>query len=173
VLSTAYLGWGVAAQAHVDQLARASLARQGVQAQTVLVTPAPFNSLLWRVVATTPTHYHEGFYSLLDMGLEPQWELHDRGPALLQAYAGTPAFERLNRFAKGLVAMQNVNGRALVSDLRMGQTPSFTFTFDIGPAQAPAAAPLPALARGSRPDLARALPWLWARMGGQALPPPR
>lgn len=173
MLSTAYLAWGVAVQQHVNALAQASLARQGIQAEKLLVTPTAFNTLLWRVVATTPTHYHEGFYSLLDDGPEPLWERHDRGPTLLQAYAGTPAFERLNGFTQGLVAMQAVNGRAHLSDLRMGQTPTFSFTFDIGPAEGPAATAQPALARGSRPDLDRALPWLWARMRGEALPPPR
>ena len=172
-LSTAYLAWGVAAQQHVTSLAQASLARQGIQAQALLVTPTAFNTVLWRVVATTPTHYHEGFYSLLDTGPEPQWDVFDRGPALLAAYARDPAFQRLNTFAKGLVAMHAVDGRAHVSDLRMGQTPTFSFTFDIGPAAGPAPDPQPALPRGGRPDVDRALPWLWARIQGQVLPPPR
>ena len=172
VLSTAYLFWGMAVQQHVRELVQASLARQGVQAETLLVTPTAFNSVLWRVVATTPTHYHEGFYSLLDAGTEPLWEIHDRGPTLMQAYAGQPAYERLHRFTQGLVAMQAVDGRAWLSDLRMGQTPHFSFSFDIGPALGPDAAPSPVLARGSRPELSRALPWLWARIRGEPLPPP-
>lgn len=173
VLSTAYLAWGVAAQQHVTAIAQASLARQGIQAQALLVTPTAFNTVLWRVVATTPTHYHEGFYSLLDEGDEPQWDVFDRGPALLAAYAHDPAFVRLNTFAKGLVAMHAVDGRAQLSDLRMGQTPTFSFTFDIGPAAGPAPGPRNALPRGGRPDVDRALPWLWARLQGQVLPPPR
>lgn len=172
-LSTAYLAWGVAAQQHVTSIAQASLARQGIQAQALLVTPTAFNTVLWRVVATTPTHYHEGFYSLLDTGPEPQWDVFDRGPALLAAYAHDPAFVRLNTFAKGLVAMHAVDGRAQLSDLRMGQTPTFSFTFDIGPAAGPAPDSLPALPRGGRPDVDRAMPWLWARIQGQVLPPPR
>lgn len=162
----------MAAQQHVRVLAQASLERRGVQAEALLVTPTAFNSVLWRVVATTPTHYHEGFYSLLDQGQEPQWLQHDRGAALMQAYAGSPAFERLHRFARGLVAMQEVDNRARISDLRMGQTHSYIFTFDIGSASGPGPEPQPALARGRRPDLERALPWLWARLGGQILPPP-
>lgn len=173
VLSTAYLAWGVAAQQHVTSIAQVSLARQGIQAQALLVTPTAFNTVLWRVVATTPTHYHEGFYSLLDEGDEPQWDVFDRGPALLAAYAHDPAFVRLNTFAKGLVAMHAVDGRAQLSDLRMGQTPTFSFTFDIGPAAGPAPGPRNALPRGGRPDVDRALPWLWARLQGQVLPPPR
>ena len=172
-LSTAYLLWGMAVQQHVRGIAQASLARQDVQAQALLVTPTAFNSVLWRVVATTPTQYHEGFYSLLDAQPEPLWETHARGTGLLQAYAGHPGYERLNRFAQGLVAMRAVDGRTHLSDLRMGQTPNFSFTFDIGPASGPDDQSQPAQARGSRPDLARALSWLWARMQGEPLPPPR
>ena len=65
-LSTAYLGWSVVAQQQVERVARASLAAQGITAERLLVTPAPFNTVLWRVVATTPTHYYEGPRSLLD-----------------------------------------------------------------------------------------------------------
>ncbi len=173
LLSTAYLGWGVLAQQHVTSLAEASLARQGIQAQALLVTPTAFNTVLWRVVATTPTHYHEGFYSLLDRGREPQWDAFERGAGLMSAYAANPAFQRLNAFAHGLVAMREVDGRAQVSDLRMGQTPVFSFSFDIGPAAGPLPGPQPVLPRGGRPDLDRALPWLWGRLRGDVLPPPR
>jgi inner membrane protein len=172
-LSTAYLAWGVAAQQHVTGIAQASLARQGIQAQALLVTPTPFNTVLWRVVATTPSHYHEGFYSLFDEGPEPQWDVFDRGPALMAAYAGNDAFQRLNAFAKGLVTMRAVDGRAQLSDLRMGQTPTFSFSFDIGPSAAPAPEPQPALPRGGRPDVDRALSWLWTRLLGEVSPPPR
>jgi inner membrane protein len=56
VLSTLYLGWSVFAQQHVERIARASLQDQGIAAQGLLVTPAPFNTVLWRLVATTPDH---------------------------------------------------------------------------------------------------------------------
>ncbi|MEK9953085.1 MAG: metal-dependent hydrolase, partial [Curvibacter sp.] len=172
-LSTAYLLWGLAAQQHVRGIAQASLARQGMQAQALLVMPSAFNSVLWRVVATTPTQYHEGFYSLLDAQAEPLWETHERGAALMQAYAGHPAYERLHAFAKGFVAMQAVNGRAHLSDLRMGQTPTYTFSFDIGAATGPGDSRSGLTEyRGRRPELARALPWLWDRLRGEPLPPP-
>lgn len=40
-----------------------------------------------------------GFDSLLDEHPEPLWETHERGGALMQAYAGHPASKRLNDFA--------------------------------------------------------------------------
>ena len=51
VASCVYLAWGVFAQGHIEHQARLSLRAQGIAASRVLVTPAPFQSLLWRVVA--------------------------------------------------------------------------------------------------------------------------
>ena len=45
-VSTAYLAWGVAAQQHASQIASASLAAQGIRAESLLVTPTAFNTVL-------------------------------------------------------------------------------------------------------------------------------
>ena len=45
-ISTAYLGWTFAAQQYVENIARASLVQQGLQAERLLVSPTAFNSLL-------------------------------------------------------------------------------------------------------------------------------
>ena len=49
-ISTAYLAWGVAAQQQVNQIASASLASQGIRAESLRVTPTA-NIVLWRAVA--------------------------------------------------------------------------------------------------------------------------
>ncbi len=51
LLSTAYLGWSMWAQQQATAVARSALAAQGIVAERLLVTPAPLNTLLWRVVA--------------------------------------------------------------------------------------------------------------------------
>jgi inner membrane protein len=82
VLSTAYLVWSVAAQWHVRALAHASLAGQ-VPPTAMLVTPAPFNTLLWRIVAMRPDgNYDEGFRSVLDGDQPIRWERFDAPRAL-------------------------------------------------------------------------------------------
>jgi inner membrane protein len=84
-LSTAYLGWGFWAQAQVTDVARAALAAQGIAAERLLVTPTPFNTVLWRVVAMEPARegrpasYHEGFRSLLDDGPGLRFDRFDQG----------------------------------------------------------------------------------------------
>lgn len=172
-LSCAYIAWSVGAQWHATGVAREALARQGVQAQHLLVTPAPFNTLLWRVVAVTPTAYHEGFYSLFDTSRDIRFDAFDRGASLIAAYQGDAHHDRMARFTHGFYKMEAREGRAWLSDLRMGQEPAYSFNFDIGPASGPGQPPPVAVQQRVRPDIDRALAWLWPRMWGEPLPPPR
>ena len=168
-LSTAYLGWSVVAQQQVERVARASLAAQGIAAERLLVTPAPFNTVLWRVVATTPTHYYEGHRSLLDAEPRIDWTRHDRGTALWPALQDNDRAQRIAAFSHGFYALDREDGRYFITDLRMGQEPNYVFRFDLGDGRAP----VPAQGAGGRSDdLGAALDWLWRRTGGERLLPP-
>jgi inner membrane protein len=174
-LSTAYLGWSVAAQAHVRAVASASLARQGIQADRLLVTPTPFNTVLWRVVAVTPEAYHEGFRSLLDRPGDMHFDRFDRGMALDEPLAGVWAADRMRWFARGFYRLSQVEGQARITDLRMGQEPHYTFSFGVARRQGDAWVALqPPTAEGGRPDdLGPAWRWLGRRVLGEPVPPPR
>ena len=172
VVATLYLGWSVVAQQQATQVARASLQAEGMAASGLLVTPSPFNTLLWRLVATTPTQYFEGHYSLLDNSKRIVWTTHERGAALIVQHAQAPLVARIAAFSHGFFRMSTEQGQLFVTDLRMGQEPAYTFNFDLGtPAELAAGTQAPVLA-SRRPDLSTALPWLWRRMWGEALPPP-
>lgn len=167
-LSTLYLAWSVGVQQHVTGVAMASLRMQGLPVQTVLVTPTPFNTLLWRVVAVTPTQYAEGFYALADGNRPMQWTVHERGAPLIQRYGTVPDVQRVARFSHGFYRMRSRDGRVFLTDLRLGQEPDYSFQFDLGtPAQLDAGQPEVAL-RGQRPDIGTALAALWRRMWGHA-----
>lgn len=174
VLSTAYVGWSFAAQQHVTSLAAESLRAQGLQAQRLLVTPAPFNTLLWRVVAITPDgHYHEGFRSLLDGDRPVTMDRFARGEPLYAELRGHWHVERIAWFSRGFFSLREEAGRIVVTDLRMGQEPNYIFAFAVaerGSAARPLAEPEHV---GRRPDFGRAIAWLGPRMLGQPLPPPR
>lgn len=173
VLSTVYLGWTVLAQQHVERIARASLAAQGITAERVLVVPTTFNSVLWRVVAMQDAHYHEGFYSLRDASPQIHFDRFDRGSVLQPEVQGIDGVQRLMAFSKGFYKLMEDSGRLLIADLRMGQEPAYIFSFAVAERRS-AAVPLPKPEQaGRRPDIDRALPWLWRRMGGEPLPPPR
>jgi inner membrane protein len=173
VLSTAYLGWGVVAQQQVERVARASLAAQGIAAERVLVTPAPLSTLLWRVVAVAGEHYHEGYRSLLDDTPQMSFDRFDRGRALAAELQGIDGVQRIAAFSHGFYKVDQRGSQVLISDLRMGQEPAYTFTFAVAERHS-AAVPLnPPVQLGMRPDIARTWAWLWRRALGEPLPPPR
>ena len=166
-LSTAYLGWSMLAQYRVTTIARASMPAPNIEAHDLLVTPSPFNTVLWRLVATTPEQYFEGYYSLLDPEPTVRWTAHPRGAELIAQHGGVDAVQRIAGFSKGFFKMQTTadEGHVLLSDLRMGQEPTYSFRFDLGAAQEVGTAPIRQLSM--RPDIGKALPWLWQRLLGR------
>lgn len=171
--STAYLAWSVAAQQHVTSVARDALRAQGIEAQALLVTPTPFNTVLWRVLAITPTEHLEGFHSLLDADRSLHFDRFDRGAALAPALQDNAAAQRMAWFTHGFYQLDERQGRLRITDLRMGQEPVYTFSFEVAQRRGDTVEPLPPRAVGGRPDVARALAWLGPRMLGRPLPPPR
>ena len=167
VLSTAYLGWSVAAQQFATHRVLATAPVPGLQAQQLLVTPAPFNTLLWRAVAVTPTHYYEGYYALLDGSRPVRWTQHARGAALYAQHSAHPLVERVARFSHGFFKMSEAGGEVFITDLRMGNEPTYSFHFNLGTPAHMATGNHPTTQQWQRPDLATALTWLWQRMWGQ------
>lgn len=172
VLSTAYLAWGVGAQWQVERIARASLQQAGIEAEGLLVTPTPFNTVLWRLVATTPTQYHEGFYSFMDATPTVHWTAHPRGAELMAEHGQADPVVRLAAFTHGFYRLATTpDGQLRITDLRMGQEPAYTFNFDLGPLNAVGSVPTQHMSQ--RPDVGPALSQLWTRLRGHDLPSPR
>lgn len=166
VLSTAYLAWGLAAQQIATLKVLASAPVPHLTPGQLLVTPAPFNTLLWRAVAVTPTHYHEGYYSLLDGDRPVRWSTHARGAELYARYQGHALVDRVARFSHGFFKMSEAGGEVFITDLRMGNEPTYSFHFNLGTPAELASGQRATTQLWQRPDLATALPWLWQRMWG-------
>jgi inner membrane protein len=173
VLSTTYLAWSFGVQQHVASIAAESLRTQTIDAQRVLVTPAPFNTLLWRVVAITPDDFHEGYYSLLDREPRIAFDRFPRGAPLYEELRGDPDVERIARFSHGFFKLSQDGTRVLIADLRMGQEPFYTFEFVVGERHSAAMPVAPPVQVGNRVPFERGLSWLWHRMRGEPLAPPR
>ncbi|ORM74918.1 hydrolase [Pantoea wallisii] len=141
LVSTLYLGWSMLAQSIATHHIEQSLREQAVQPQQILVTPTAFNTLVWRTVIIQPDRYGEAYWSLLSPGrpLAIRWQ--DRHAALFDAFKGQWHAERVAWFSHGFYAMREQNGNTLIADLRMGEEPAYTFTFNLGTPQQPAAAP--------------------------------
>jgi inner membrane protein len=176
-LSTAYIAWSAAAQLHVKDVAREALARQGLPAAQLFVTPTPFNTVLWRVVALDGTHVHEGFWGFLDGRREIVFERYPQGTALLQQLDGGPhandRLQRIVRFSDGFYRLREVDGRLQVADLRMGQHPNFVFEFAVARREGASLVAMPPEEAGGRGDFGPALDWLGRRIRGEPVPPPR
>jgi len=172
-LSTAYLAWSVVAQWHVSGVARESLDAQGLQAERLLVTPAPFNTLLWRIVAVDGDVYREGFHSLLDADRHVVFDAFPRGLPLQAAAGDNPGLARLARFSDGFYRLSEREGVLRIADLRMGQEPGYVFDFEVGRRRSPSFEAITPRRVGERGDLGEGLRWLGRRMLGEPLPPPR
>ncbi len=176
-LSTLYAGGSLAAQHHVTtQVAQTAQAR-GLPAENILVTPTPFNTLLWRIVLVDDTHYYEGFYSLLDPLRDParpiRFDAFERGAELDRRTRDFSDANRVRDFSKGFYALRDDGGYLRITDLRMGQHPYFAFSFVF--AEHGGEPPLPITPRqiSARPPLRRGLSWLSRRIGGADIAPPR
>lgn len=163
LISTAYLMWTIVAQELVLAQAHSSLPSPG---NRVLATPAPLQSLLWRVLVMTPDGaYLEGYHSLVD-GRDGAIEFatFDAGHDLLAPVADSWAVRRLQWFTQGFYAARLRSDTLLVEDLRMGAEPAYVFTFAVGRVRADGVEALPGeQVQGGERSLSD-LAWVWRRM---------
>lgn len=130
-LGAAYVRWSLAAKFAVEREADRALAKIGLEDAPRFSVPMPFNTLLWRVVAMTPQGFVEGERSLLA----------DRGPMRFRAYASDTlvlaetrdfaAVRRLGWFNHHFQKAEVRDGRLVLSDLRMGSEPDYSFRFTV------------------------------------------
>ena len=164
-IAVAWLAGTVAIKAHVDRVTEESLPQAGVTRW--LTTPAPFNALLWRVVAMTGDgRYLEGYYSLLDA--EPRVSFVSRrdGHELLEPLRDEAPVARLVWFSRGFFSGRELgSGEIVISDLRMGFEERFVFSFVVGRREGEVIDPAP-VRRLPGPDFP---PGMWAALGDRIL----
>lgn len=126
-LSTAYLGWTWIGKTIVERHARQSLASAGIEYTAMFTTPAPLNSLLWRVVVLTDGGYAEAFDSLLIDEGDMAFARYASDAQALNEAGDIWAVQRLRWFANDFVRADVIDGRLVITDLRMGQEPTYVF----------------------------------------------
>ncbi len=173
-LSTGYLAWSALAQAWVTQGVQAQLAAEGRPGARVLVTPAPLQTLLWRVVVMREGGYDEGFVSLLDAPGPVRLDRFASDTALEAQLASLDPVRRIRAFSHGFYKVQAQGDVAYLTDLRMGQEPGYVFSFRIAERDGEGRwIPVRPANQGYRADTRAGLAWLWQRMWGEPVPPPR
>lgn len=128
VVSTMYVGWSWVAQANVSRNVQDALAALQLQDAPVFLTPTPFNTLLWRAVVMTDDGYLEGFDSLVIDEGTMQFTAHASEKNAIDDAGDIWAVNRLRWFSQGFVKAHIDNGRLFISDLRMGQEPTYVFS---------------------------------------------
>mgnify|MGYP002622062110 CR=1 FL=1 len=168
-VSTAYLGWSVAAKQHVERVAAASLKEQGIAYTRLLSTPAPFNTVLWRLVAMDEHGYHEGWYSLLDPRPDVRFRHYPSEVHLLKGLENSWAVRRLQWFTHGFYSVRRVADRVVITDLRMGLEPDYVFRFAVGEIGNPHPRPVATEQLPVRRSFER-LRWVLTRIGSASTP---
>jgi inner membrane protein len=130
-LGVAYVGWSLLAKSIVERAADEALAARGLQHAPRFSVPMPFNTLLWRVVAMTPGGFVEGERSLSADRGTMTFRAHASDTRSLAQVADFAAVRRLTWFNHGF-QKAHVRGNELVlSDLRMGSEPDYSFNFAV------------------------------------------
>ena len=167
-ISTAYLGWSLAAQRVVEDRARTVLAEAGIEAERLLATPTPFNTLLWRVIALDGERYLNLYVPMLGLGDGVTVYAHPRvnGPA--GCLDGNGPAARLAAFSKGFYRVDAGDGEVVMSDLRMGLTPNYVFRFVVAEARGGRTAPIAPRRRAGARQADGDIDWLLAGLTGKS-----
>lgn len=175
LLSTAYLGLGLAGRMAAEHRLQTALDAQGIETSEVRAMPLAFNSLLWRVLAKTPDgHYYEGISSTFDHA-PPEMQRLSLHLGLAAQLKDAPLLERLRWFTDDWLRYDQVGDALVVSDLRMGIPGDYTFRFKMAHRgdRGQWVAERPSVWKGSGPRFDRAaLVLIWQRIFAQRPPLP-
>lgn len=131
VVTTAYLGWSLTAQQMAQARAQQVLAETGVEPQRLLAIPTPFNTLFWRAIAVDGERYLNLYLPVFGPAEGITVYSHPRGGDRIACLDGNETLDKLAAFSKGFYRIDRQDGEIIVSDLRMGLTPSYVFRFAI------------------------------------------
>lgn len=168
LVSTAYMGLGLMLQANAESRAKAVFAAAGIVNPNVFATAAPFNIVLWKVMGLEEDRYHNLYLSLFDNDQNAKIYTHPRHPDLTACLEGNDAFEKLKWFSRGYYRADLEGEQLVVSDLRMGLTPSYAFRFAIAEYNGDGLSPIPPEAFTDQLNtIDQDLDWLVKRFFGQ------
>lgn len=163
-ISAAYLGWSLVAKAMVEREAARSLASLGLADAPRFSVPMPFNTLLWRVVAMTPGGFVEGERSLVADRGPMRFRRYRSDAGALDAVSDWPIVRELGWFNHGFMKAEVRGGRLVLSDLRMGSEPDYTFRFIVARRQDGHWVPVPVEAADWPWNARQRLSSMWQRV---------
>ena len=162
-LSLAYLAWAFAAGEFVEHRVRNKLARQEVSYSRFISSPAPFTTLLWRVVGIDEDRYFESYFSIFDQDSPLFVDFYPRNLALMAGIEDHPPVVKLKWFTRGYYAFCTVGDDVVMTDLRMGSEPDYVFRFKVARLNDHHPQPIDDERLKSNQDWRR-LAWVWKRI---------
>lgn len=131
-ISSMYIIWTLFAKVMVDHTMAQAIQERGIREDAYLSTPAPLNTLLWRVLIMSENGYYEAYVSIFDEPSEVSLDKYTSSPELLAPINDEWAIQRLKWFTKGFYSIRQVEQSIILSDLRMGVECSYAFNFVVG-----------------------------------------
>lgn len=134
-ITTAYLGWSLAAQAWMQTRAEAVFAAHDIPTENLLVGPMPLSTGFWKIVALAPDYYVNLYLPLGGDDAKAPLYKHARWPDQMDCMSldDIPAHALLRDFSKGFFRIEeSADGKLYQADLRMGITPDYAFRYRIG-----------------------------------------
>lgn len=112
-VSVFYLCFATFNKIKINKRAEASFDAQHITRKRYFTTPAPFNSILWYIVAAADSGYYTGYSSVWDNAKQPiDYEMHPKNAALLRQIPDKEVSQHLLAFADGYYTVSQ-NGHAL------------------------------------------------------------
>ena len=162
-LSLAYLVWAFGAGEFVERRVKEKLARQEVSYSQLVSSPAPFTTLLWRVVGIEKDRYFETYFSLFDQNAPLSVDFYPRNLSLMAGIEEHPPVVKLKWFTRGYYALSTVDEDVVMTDLRMGSEPDYVFRFKVARLNDRHPNPIDDERMKTNQDWRR-LAWVWKRI---------
>ncbi len=121
VTSFVYLGYCVVNKVIINQKVKQAFSQQHISYKNYFTTPAPLQSWLWFVVASTDSGYYTGYRSVFDKADTMHLEYFNRNEVFLDTFSNKKEVQQLIRFSKGYYTVETNEDTIIFNDLRFGQ----------------------------------------------------
>jgi inner membrane protein len=131
-ITSLYICWSLVAKFYIDKKVEVALIDRQIDVNGYLSTPAPFSTLLWRVLVMSEGQYYEGYVSVFDSASDVSLDAYYSSDSLLANIKDEWGVKRLQWFTKGFYSIKQEQQNIILTDLRMGVECSYVFNFIVG-----------------------------------------
>lgn len=169
VISTAYMLISIPLQQIAEAKAVKILEDRGIKPERILTVAAPFTTLYWKTIAIDGNRYINLYSSIFGGEDSVTAYVHPRRADLVSCLSTNHNFQELRAFNKGIFSLAIDGDEVVMSDLRMGLSPNYVFSFAIAEATENGTRPLE---KPTRRPVIRGVDgdWDWVLAGMVGLP---